>query len=308
MREFGQKNGLSAVALSALLWDWTISLDDEVQYMWRSPLKTNKWVYFVSRYLGIISTLVDNAMIFLNAYKPVPEETCRRWICFETAVSMILFGLTEFIQVLRVYALYHQNPKLRIALILWFSLAVAGCVHYLWYIATRVDFDLACAMGHLPAIGKVYSAIIIANEAIILFLLFWRCKVIAPSRASLEAVPVAYIVLRDGVLLFLAFCGMMAISTVYHVKQHNSLFVTPAIIGLLSIAACRMALNLQSMKRPGPRTSSLSELHLTTLPISTGVLSAVNQTSHPSPPSSTRMGTPTRNDRIAGEHSHTDLS
>ena len=38
-----------------------------------------------------------------------------------------------------------------------------------------------------------------------LILLFWRRKVVAPG--YLGDVPIAYIVLRDGVLLFLATCG-----------------------------------------------------------------------------------------------------
>jgi hypothetical protein len=38
-----------------------------------------------------------------------------------------------------------------------------------------------------------------------LFLLFWRRKVVAPG--YLGDVPIAYIVLRDGILLFVATCG-----------------------------------------------------------------------------------------------------
>jgi len=49
------------------------------------------------------------------------------------------------------------------------------------------------------------SAIPVANQAMALFLLFWRRKVVAPG--YLGDVPIAYIVLRDGILLFLATCG-----------------------------------------------------------------------------------------------------
>src|SRR6267378_2196949 len=62
-------------------------------------------------------------------------------------------------QKMTVYAFYHQNPKLRIILIMWFSVEVAGSAHYLWYISTHVDFDPACAMIHLPLIGKIYRYI-----------------------------------------------------------------------------------------------------------------------------------------------------
>jgi len=40
-------------------------------------------------------------MAFSNEYKVMPETICRKWIFFETAVSLVLFGLTEFIQALR---------------------------------------------------------------------------------------------------------------------------------------------------------------------------------------------------------------
>ena len=55
-----------------------------------------------------------------------------------------------------VYAFYNRNPKLRILFIMLFTVEVAGSAHYLWYIATHVDFDSACAMVHLPVIGKIY--------------------------------------------------------------------------------------------------------------------------------------------------------
>lgn len=50
---------------------------------------------------GIASSRVGNVMVFSYEYKLMPERTCRKWIFFETAASMVLFGLTEFIQVLR---------------------------------------------------------------------------------------------------------------------------------------------------------------------------------------------------------------
>ena len=77
----------------------------------------------MSRYLGITSQLsvgadpitalvidimsdltldrVDNIIIFSNGRKPVPEDICRKWICFEIAVSLISFGLIELLQVLQ---------------------------------------------------------------------------------------------------------------------------------------------------------------------------------------------------------------
>jgi len=45
----------------------------------------------------------------------------------------------------------------------------------------------------------------VTNQVVALCLLFWRRKVVAPG--YLEDVPIAYIVLRDGIMLLLATCG-----------------------------------------------------------------------------------------------------
>ena len=50
-----------------------------------------------------------------------------------------------------------------------------------------------------------FSPIGIATQATLLLVLFRRRRVVAPG--PLEDVPVAYIVLRDGSLYFLAVCG-----------------------------------------------------------------------------------------------------
>lgn len=82
----GQFQIITGVALTTLLWDLAISLEDEIQYIWkcvpnqpyvlflsrklilfpgasRSPSMTNKWVYLISRYLGIISQLSVGLLI-----------------------------------------------------------------------------------------------------------------------------------------------------------------------------------------------------------------------------------------------------
>ena len=51
----------------------------------------------------------------------------------------------------------------------------------------------------------VPSALVAVTQTVILFLLFWRRRFIAPG--SLEDIPVANVVLRDGVILFIGFCG-----------------------------------------------------------------------------------------------------
>ncbi|KIM39392.1 hypothetical protein M413DRAFT_198673 [Hebeloma cylindrosporum] len=222
-----QRNYWSCAALITLIWDWAISLEDEVQYIWKSPSMTNKWVYLVSRYLGIISQVVDSAIILSNGCKPVPKEICRTWMSFENASSMILFAIIEFIQCLRVYAFYNKNAKLGILLSVWFCGGMGAAIYYLWYgfSPSHMDFDPSCAVIHIPLISIIFGAIPIANQAIALSLLFWRRKVVAPG--YLEAVPVAYVVLRDGFLLFFATCGIMGIAMVYITKKAHPIYLTP---------------------------------------------------------------------------------
>ena len=54
----------------------------------------------------------------------------------------------------------------------------------------------------------ISSALVAVTQTITLFLLFWRHRVIAPN--SFEDIPVANVVLRGEVLLFIDFCGQFS--------------------------------------------------------------------------------------------------
>jgi len=277
-RNFNQRFYWYTAALAALLWDWAISLEDEVRYIWKSPSITNKWVYLISRYLGIVSQFVASFITFSNGFKDVPKEICQRWTCLETTISLVLFGLVEFIQFLRVYAFYDKNTKIGIFLASWFCIEL-GTAGYYQYRASGLDFDPSCGVIRMPWIAIVVAVNMLVSQFATLFVLFWRRKVVAPG--SLEDVPVAYIVLRDGTLLFLATCVNMGISTIYSAKGGHIVFMTQTLNATLSIAACRMALNLQSIRPNLRRTTLTYDVHLTTLPFSTGVLPTITVTALP---------------------------
>jgi hypothetical protein len=94
-------------------------------------------------------------------------------MCFETVVSVALFGLSEIIQILRcafaaaplekyahrmiVYAFYNKNSKLRIFLVLWLCVEMGGSGYFLWYAAVRLEFDPSCSIVHPPSLIIVYE-------------------------------------------------------------------------------------------------------------------------------------------------------
>ncbi|KAF8150891.1 hypothetical protein B0H34DRAFT_155289 [Crassisporium funariophilum] len=231
----------STAALSALFWDAIIGMEDEYEYIWKSPPITNKWIYLTSRYIGTFTQLANHVMIVSEVSGPhTTERRCRFRIRYEITTSLLLFGLVEIILMLRVYALYNKNRTVALALMFWFLAEFTMAGYFVWQGAALIQFNSSCTILKVPfnAIGYMFMLI----------------------------VPIYYLVVRDGSLLFAVICSIFLFSIPYTIIRRQIGIIIPFMSATLSIAACRITLNLQSMpRRPCPEASQ-THMELTTVP------------------------------------------
>ncbi|TFK49577.1 hypothetical protein OE88DRAFT_357077 [Heliocybe sulcata] len=92
-----------------LVWDLFITLDDEVELIWKSRTSLPKYLYFVSRYVGIFmqALLASGALLMY----------CAPWLIFEAVSSTILVVAVELSMILRVQALYAGSRVVLFALL-----------------------------------------------------------------------------------------------------------------------------------------------------------------------------------------------
>ncbi|KAL5498702.1 hypothetical protein ACEPAH_2057 [Sanghuangporus vaninii] len=84
-------NYVSTALLTVLVYHSLISLDQEIKFFWPNPRSSVSLIYFANRYTGLLAA-----------------------ICYITSLFSTL--LIEYILVIRVLALYHQDEKLSIFL------------------------------------------------------------------------------------------------------------------------------------------------------------------------------------------------
>ncbi|KAH8109848.1 hypothetical protein DFH11DRAFT_1861025 [Phellopilus nigrolimitatus] len=111
--------------LTVLVYDTIITMDKEIKYFWSSPRSFVSLVYFAIRYIGILGAL--SGIIYLTLQV---NETLRLgfyWI--EGLANLMTVLLIDYILLIRVLALYHQDKRL------------AACLRTL--IGLEAVFDLA---------------------------------------------------------------------------------------------------------------------------------------------------------------------
>ncbi|EJD04631.1 uncharacterized protein FOMMEDRAFT_146476 [Fomitiporia mediterranea MF3/22] len=112
---------MSVSSMTLYLYDFLLTHDDEVLFMWKAGFGLGKVVYFSVRYLTLFVMLFINIMLFLPQ---VSDEVCLSWIRFHWVTGVLIGFLTEIPLVLRIYALYNKNKQI-LALIVTCLIATA---------------------------------------------------------------------------------------------------------------------------------------------------------------------------------------
>lgn len=107
-------NYIDVVTLTVLAYDWALSLDAEVRYIWQSSWSLVKVLYILARYYGFART----AFIFFVDIAIQPSKplcVAHLWI-FTVGSGMILVTGVNIIFMLRIQALYHRSRLVLIVL------------------------------------------------------------------------------------------------------------------------------------------------------------------------------------------------
>ncbi|KZT69955.1 hypothetical protein DAEQUDRAFT_737706 [Daedalea quercina L-15889] len=100
--DLAQDRGLhAAAALAWLVYDYLLSLQDEVELIWSSPDTIPKLLYFISRYFGLV--------VASMACADIPRLYCRSAVIWAAVSLYTLVCCVELSLMLRIYALYERS-------------------------------------------------------------------------------------------------------------------------------------------------------------------------------------------------------
>jgi hypothetical protein len=130
------------VGFTILVWDHLDTFTMEVEYIWPRIGEKRPIVYLflVNRYLTPLGFIV-NLFAFLSPSMNSELESCKHFVRFEGAMTMIGINIVGLMMLVRIYALYHRQPWVvrSVAALLLVEIGV-----YAWLLSTGI------AVSHAP--------------------------------------------------------------------------------------------------------------------------------------------------------------
>ncbi|KAH7909943.1 hypothetical protein BJ138DRAFT_1154078 [Hygrophoropsis aurantiaca] len=237
----------SVSALGFLFWDLCITFDDEVAFIWSKSIKSPvKFLFLLTRYIGLAS-LAGNQYIGF----PISDSfsSCETWLILQASVVQGMITLVELTLMLRVYALYNQDPRIGLFLLL---LSISGtiiAVAGLCITVPEAQFGSACMMTYVSDSVTYFSMVFIMTQIILLLLTVVKC--LWTLHGSGVRAPVIFVMARDGtfsfVVLFVTLLTMSLLLSTAHGKFVS--LIHPWFIAVYSCAGCRIVINMQGLSR-----------------------------------------------------------
>ncbi|KAI3611053.1 hypothetical protein WG66_013733, partial [Moniliophthora roreri] len=96
------------VAITILFWDHVLTLDLEINYIWRRPRTLSGSMFFANRYYNALSRI----FVFLSLFDPKLPLSCRQRDGIRVWLLVVSHVIITVIMTLRVYALCACNKHL----------------------------------------------------------------------------------------------------------------------------------------------------------------------------------------------------
>ncbi|QRV74819.1 transmembrane protein [Ceratobasidium sp. AG-Ba] len=231
-------------SLMFLLYDHAITIDQEVERIWKAPWSLPKILFLFNRYTGPISLL------------------CGRWIHFEGAAGITAMASVEMIMIFRLYALYRRSKTMLVLLLLGF-IGNIGAMSVLMQLGLQGitifprpgPWYKGCHPVGLPKFFWAYYVSPLMALRILLVLTLY--KTLGHIRAKITHTPVIKLFFRDGVAYFaVIFCTLLSNALIWMLAPPGLLESGIGLaIAMPTVMGSRMLLNLRGLSASTPDAS-----------------------------------------------------
>jgi len=241
-------------ALAVQIWEFANSFFDEAEYLCRSRFTLVKLLYIWSRYVPLVGQIANLALtqiyeVPLEASGPASEPSCVGIFVYKTVMAQQTLTCVEIILLIRVYALYNQNRRVKYFLC---TIFLTTCALETWSNG-RIIKTLLKGKSCIPEIPPFAAAVTFCAsascyQALILCMTLFKYFVVHRERAS---TPLTALMLREGFqTCFLTF-GMLVINVTDGGIRTTGLRLGDAdfawYISLLSVMGCRLILDMRKL-------------------------------------------------------------
>ncbi|KAF9529378.1 hypothetical protein CPB83DRAFT_263260 [Crepidotus variabilis] len=260
----------SGGALIVLVWEWAITLDDEIELIWSANRSWLKWNFLFTRYFIIgVQWLVylNRSLEMAIRYQyHLDQKLVRTWYSIQILTAALAMCSLEVVLMARVYALYGQSK--RIFLVLFSLLALEFVVAIMGLAVTLPGhtFTSVNVITRLPTSFAYFGFTALVVQASILVLTIGKYV-----KGSMYTVPLVRLMARDGTLTFFAvtlFELFVAVYSLYRVEYAVTAYAW--LLTIVSASACRLIVNMLRLSTANFESEdAVSEQRTTNLRITT---------------------------------------
>ncbi|KAF9528066.1 hypothetical protein CPB83DRAFT_366374 [Crepidotus variabilis] len=156
--------------LTTLVYDYSITLGQEVDLVWSRPFTFGTGLFFVTRYLPFID-LPITVSAYSSFNEDITAEECLRRIRTATVLQMVGICVAQLILVLRTIAIWERKLTVIVSLAVLYWLAVSCSVYVVVLFLKTLRFQKwpfqPCTTSHVDKIIFVDFVIILLMETVV---------------------------------------------------------------------------------------------------------------------------------------------
>jgi len=246
---------VTLVGLVILVYDYMLTLPDEIQYFWAESWDITTVLFFFNRYLPMVVFGPVAAAFFTEGIEP---KTCDHVMQFTFITSIVALTINQAVLVLRVWYMFPDRRSMRYACVLSFVACTVASLATLFASYNQIhDQDVAALPIQYPFLGcTVPSASGIWRifvPQIVIHLVLYFFTVIRALDGSWKIVkqPLMVRLIRDGGFVFFVALAAATGSAVGARMVDIPEFNIPALysdftLAINSVIVSRLALSMQS--------------------------------------------------------------
>jgi len=250
----------NASALTLYVWEFFLTLPDEVEYFWGAPWTFIKFLFFVNRYFTLLLVIIM-ALFDLNVHPT--KDICFAWATFAIFAGISSAFVVEVILQVRLYALYRQNKTIILVVSTLFVVQITTMIT-IALSKLKPDAGLLMIPGfdsHLPICSSIipdkffaFWIPVMTFDFILLVLVTSRAIVHHRSLSdnSWSSSVLMSILVRDSLFYFVCNFSIFLITTLVWLLGPSTLFTvaTSWTIVVPSTAASRVLISMRQVYRP----------------------------------------------------------
>lgn len=247
------------------LYDFSLTLKDEIAYMWPARWGWIKVLYAVNRYWPLASLALGN-YIYIFAHSS-DSSICTFWFHFTAYCSSPVTASAGFVFSVILYVMFGRNRVILCILCVLLTAHLLASVSTGWAVAQRlIAIPLPLhAPGCLAYEVSEYALIAWVPKLIghCTLLALHVAKVVQETRKPRYISPLMFILLRDSMLYSLtSSASTILVFIMWKWKQSLLMATVPILLVLPSLLGCRIMLNIHQCLRLSMRLPTISELTL----------------------------------------------